>query len=258
MNFQITEDEYNRLHAVQRQLNMMARLFGEMSGFETPCAPEDLSEFFATQEAAMDAVRKATDTRYEALRLEETSMHWSDWCRALTIASGDRLHVPANAVQRIDDALSRMAEIDPGYGHVIRTWVDITNCQAKEQRAKDKIKEVMVETEPPGTLSATLFANLLHAVSGQELEPDALNDTVREFLAGLDEHHPERSLITDALNAALMHNGYEWVLTCSQGGQHSHWVRKAESTTPDTAKAPTVGKQRKRERAAKKAKDTPH
>lgn len=234
MNYQITEDEYNRLHSVQRQLNMMARLFGEMSGFETPCAPDDLSEFFAVQESAMDAVRKATDTRYELLRLEGASMHWGDWCHALTIASGDLLHVPANAKQRIDDALSRMAEIEPGYEQVVKTWVDITNRQAKEQRAKDKIKEVMAETEPSGTLSATLFANLLHAVSGQEMEPDALNDTVREFLAGLDEHHPERRLITDALNAALMHNGYEWVLTCSQGGQHSHWMRKTEVTAPET------------------------
>lgn len=234
MNFQITEDEYNRLHAVQRQLNMMARLFGEMKGFETPCAPEDLSEFFAAQEASMDAVRKAADTRYELLRLEGASMHWGDWCHALTIASGDRLHVPAYAEQRIDDALSRMAEIEPGYGTVVKTWVDITNRQAKEQRAKDKIKDVMAEAEPSGTLSATLFANLLHAVSGQEMEPNALNETVREFMAGLDEHHPERSLITDALNAALMHNGYDWVLTCNQGGQHSQWVRKAEPTAPET------------------------
>lgn len=232
MNFQITEDEYNRLHAVQRQLNMMARLFGEMSGFETPCAPEDLSGFFAAQEAAMDAVRKAADTRYEALRLEGASMHWGDWCHALTIASGDLLHVPANTEKRIDAALNHMADIDPGYGRVLATWIDVTSRQATAQRAKDKIKKVMAETEPSGALSVELFANLMQAVSGQAMEMDELNDTVRQFLAAFDEQHPGRAVITQAMNHALMHNGYEWVLTCGQDGQRDQWVRKAEATEP--------------------------
>lgn len=228
MNFQITEDEYNRLHSVQRQLNMMARLFGEMEGFETPCDPEDLAEFFTAQEAAMGEVRKATDTRYELLRLEGASMHWGDWCHALTLASGDRLHVPAYAEKRIDGALNHMADIEPGYGRVLATWIDITARQAKGQRPDDTSNEDTTETKPSGNLSAALFANVLRVASGQEMEPDALNETVREFLASFDEHHPERGLIVEALNAALMHNGCEWVLTCGQGGQHAQWVRKAE------------------------------
>jgi hypothetical protein len=260
MNFQITEDEYNRLHSVQRQLNMMARLFGEMSCFETPCAPEDLSEFFAAQEAAMDAVRKATDTRYEALRQEGDSMHWGDWCHALIIASGDRLHVPANAEKRIDAALNHMADIDPGYGHVLATWIDVTSRQAKAQGAKGQNKEATGEVKPSGQLSVELFADLMRAVSGQEMEPDELNETVREFLAAFHEEHPERAVITQALNAALMRNGYQWVLTCGQVGQRARWVRKARATEPETAPAttpaPTVGKLRKRERTAKKAKGT--
>ena len=175
---------------------------------------------------------------------------------ALRIANGRVSHTPSGAEQQIDDALSHMAEIDPDYGQVVKTWVDITNRQAKEQRAKGSIKEVMAETMPSGRLSASLFADLLQAVSGQNMEPDELNETVRQFLAAFDEQHPERVVIMQALNKALMHNGYEWSLTCNQGGQHSHWLRKAEATAPETPPAPTVGKQRKRERTAKKEKGT--
>lgn len=235
MHYLLTEKEMNKLASVKSQLNLVATLIAEMrpDNTDTMCAPADLYEFLDAQRGCLEELESSANARHQATR-EDMQMTWADWMHALRIANGRVSHTPNGAEQKIDDALSHMAEIDPDYGQVVKTWVDITNRQAKEQRAKGSIKEVMAETEPSGTLSATLFSNLLHAVSGQEMEPDALNETVREFMAGLDEYHPERSLITDALNAALMHNGYEWVLTCGQDGQHSQWVRKAEATAPET------------------------
>ncbi len=261
MNFLISEDEYNRMHSVQRQLNMMARLFGEMTGFEVPCQPEGLAEFFAAQEAALDAVRKAIDDKYQQTIAVDKPMQWFDWMDVVAIASGERRAMHPERLRYIDDALTYLTTLTPEYDLVRRKWAEVSVGYDRQQGDYDPIKASLQQTIYTGNLSATLFANLLDALSGKAVELEQLNETVSQFLAAFDEHHPERAAITQALNAALMHNGYEWVLTCNQGGQHAKWVRKAEATTPDlgtttTTTDPAVGKQRKRERMAKKAKAT--
>lgn len=257
MNYLISEEEYNRLHSVQSQLNMMTRLCGDMTGFETPCRPADLAEFFDAQWTALEAVRKAVDHRHEVSISVDKHMHWFDWLSVIEVASGDYVPLHPARVQYIDDALSHLATLDPAYEMVVKKWVEVSGRHARERAAKDKIKEVMQEAAPSGNMSVELFADLMRAVSGQAMEPDELNEIVRQFLAAFHEEHPERAVITKALSHALKHNGYEWVLTCGQDGQRDQWVRKAEATAPEaapaTTPAPTVGKQRKRERTAKKA-----
>lgn len=260
MNYLISEDEYNRLHSVQRQLNMMANIFGGMTSYDTPCNPEDLGDFLGSQESALDAVRRAVDHRHQLSQAVDKPMRWMDWLRVIECASGEYVPLHPNAIQYIDDALSHLATLDPAYEMVVKKWVEVSGCYAKERAAKDKIKEVMQEAVPSGNMSIELFTDLMRAVSGQAMELDELNEVVRQFLAAFHEEHPERAVITQALNHALMHNGYEWVLTCGQDGQRAQWMRKAEATAPEaapaTTPAPTVGKQRKRERTVKKAKGT--
>lgn len=263
MNYLISEDEYNSLHAVQRQLNMMSRLCGEMKGFEVPCAPEDLSEFFAGQESAIGAVRKAIDHRHELTHAVEKPMRWMDWLTVMEIASGDHVPLHPNAVQYIDDALSHLATLEPEYEMVVKKWVEASARHARKQRqnreqaAQDTIKEVMKGSEP-STMSLELFADLMRAVSGQAMELDELNDTVAQFLAVFDEQPADQAAVTQAVAHALMHHGYEHSLTVSKNGHSARWVRKAEAMAKEaaqaTATAPTVGKQRKRERTAKRTK----
>lgn len=244
MNYLISEDEYNRLHSVQCQLNMMGSLFCGMEGFETPCKPSDLAEFFYSQESTLDAVRKAVDHRSKVAATEDKPMHWFDWLSVMEIASGDNVPLHPGRVQYIDDALSHMATLDPAYEMLVKKWVEVSGRYARKQAGKDQITEAMQSAEPSGHLSVELFAKVMHAVSGQVMELDELNETVGQFLAAFDEQHPERAVIQQALNHALLHNGYEWSLTVNQGGQHSKWVRKAEAT----AAAPKSSKKRKRER----------
>jgi len=238
MNFLITEDEYNRLHGVQRQLNMMARLFGQMKGFEAPCDPEDLSEFFAAQEAALDAVRKAIDHKYQLTQDVDKPMNWFDWLAVIEVASGDHVPLHPRRAQYIDDALSHLATLDPAYELVVKKWVEVSGKHARRQGAKDTTAADMQEALTDGNLSLELFADLMRAVSGQAMTLDELNETVNQFLKAFDEHHPERAVIVQALNAALIHNGYAWVLTFSQGGQQARWVRQEEATAQATTPAP--------------------
>ena len=255
MNYLISEDEYNRLHSVQRQLNMMTRLCGEMTGFDVPCQPQDLAEFFDAQESALDAVRKAMDHRHQLTQDVDKPMNWFDWLAVMEIASGDHVPMHPARVQYIDDALSHLATLDPAYDLVVKKWVEVSGNHARKQRASATTEAGTPEAAPSGNLSIELFADLLRTVSGQAMDLDELNETVNQFLAAFDEHHPERAVIVQALNAALVHNGYEWVLTCGQG-VHTVWVRRPAATAPDldTTTAPTVGKQRKRDRVTKKAK----
>lgn len=259
MNFQITEDEYNAMESVMCQLNMMADMCLAAKGLETPCSPDDLGQFLTAQVSSLGNLRRSMNNRLELATEGPSGMTWVNWVHALTIAGVGYNGVPSDAKDKIDDALIHMAQVDPDYDRVLKTWVDISKVRSIEQGWRNQDAEAE-QTKPSGNLSIELFANLMQAVSGQAMELDELNDTVRQFLAAFHEEHPERAVITQALNRALMHNGYEWVLTCGQDGQRDQWVRKAEATAPEaapvTTPAPTVGKQRKRERTAKKAKGT--
>ena len=259
MNFQITEDGYNAMESVMCQLNMMADMCLAAKGLETPCSPDDLGQFLTAQVSSLGNLRRSMNDRHELTTEGQSGMAWLDWVHALTIAGVGYNGVPSDAKDKIDDALIHMAQVDPDYDRVLKTWVDISKVRSIEKGWRNQDAEAE-QTKPSGNLSIELFADLMRAVSGQAMELDELNEIVRQFLAAFHEEHPERAVITQALNHALMHNGYEWVLTCGQDGQRDQWVRKAEATAPDaapvTTPAPTVGKQRKRERTAKKAKGT--
>lgn len=263
MNFQITEDEYNTMESVMCQLNMMADMCLAVKGLETPCSPDDLGQFLTAQVSSLGNLRRSMNDRHELTTEGPSGMAWFDWVHALTIAGVGYNGVPRDAKDKIDDALSHMAQVDPDYDRVLKTWVDISKVRSIEQgwrRVKadgwattvEASAQPQEDVRPSGNLSVTLFADLMRAVSGQAMELDKLNETVSQFMAAFHEEHYELTVIRKALNNALMHNGYEWVLTCGQDGQRDQWVRKVEATTP----APTVGKQRKRERTAKKAKGT--
>lgn len=262
MNYLISEDEYNRLHSVQCQLNMMAQLCGCMTGFDTSCKPGDLGEFFEAQQSALDEVRKAVDHRHEVSSTVDKPMHWFDWLAVIEIASGDYVPLHPERVQHIDDALSHLETLDPSYGPVVKKWGEVSARHAKTRRqaqglaATDKAEKSTQEKAPPASLSIALFADLMRVVSGQAMEVDKVNDTVVQFLAVFDEQPADQALLMQAVFHALMHNGYEHSQTVSKSGRHAQWARKAVATAPDTATAPTVGKQRKRARTANKAKGT--
>lgn len=242
MNFQITEDEYNRLHAVQRQLNMMAQLFlcGDLKGPETPCQPCDMGEFFDAQQSALDAVRKAIDHRHDVSCTVDKPMHWFDWLAVIEIASGDYVPMDPDQVQHIDDALSHLATVDPSYDPVVKKWVEVSARHAKTRRqvqglaTTDKAEESTQEVAPSASLSIALFADLIRGVSGQDMELDELNETVSQFLAAFDEQPADQALIMHAVIHALMHNGYEHSQSFSKSGHSAQWVRKTEVTAPET------------------------
>lgn len=231
MNFQLTEDEYNAMESVMCQLNMMADMCLAAKGLETPCSPDDLGQFLTAQVSSLGNLRRSMNNRHELTTEGPSGMAWFDWVHALTIAGVGYNGVPKDAKDKIDDALSHMAQVDPDYDRVLKTWVDISKVRSIEQQWRNRDAEAE-PAKPSGNLSIELFADLMRAVSGQAMELDELNETVDQFLESFHEQHPEREVIMQALNNALLHNGYEWALTVNQEGQHAQWVRKAEATEP--------------------------
>ncbi|MDP3521270.1 MAG: hypothetical protein Q8S02_11680 [Hydrogenophaga sp.] len=68
MNYQITEEEIQRVESARAQLRMVCGLLtavGSKADADTPCGPEDLYEFICAQVDTLSAVLDATKQRWK-------------------------------------------------------------------------------------------------------------------------------------------------------------------------------------------------
>lgn len=68
MNYQITEEEIQRVESARAQLRMVCGLLtavGSKPDMDTPCCPEDLYEFMRAQVDTLTGVLEATKQRWK-------------------------------------------------------------------------------------------------------------------------------------------------------------------------------------------------
>lgn len=126
MNYQISEDEFNRLVDVRRQLDLMSDLACAIVGNQrVEIYADNLLAFTTALEEQLKAVLKTVDERWEAQRAINQgvgAMSWVDWAHSLRIASGDALHTPAGAGETISCKLAAAATVDPDWRAVADVW----------------------------------------------------------------------------------------------------------------------------------------
>ncbi len=140
MNYQISEDEFNRLSNVGHQIGLMSDLACAIVGKrEVEIDVSNLLAFMMALEEQLRAVLKTVDERYEAQRAinqGEGALSWIDWAHALYIANGDEFMAPIGAAETITRKLAAAATVDPGW----RGGEDVWRLVLARQHAKSAVE----------------------------------------------------------------------------------------------------------------------
>ena len=137
MNYQLSEDEFNRLESCVSQIDFVTDLCGHIAGRKE--IPMDvLQSFLCAQQETLQATIKAAEARHEAQRTldaEQGALYWFDWLSALRIARGDAQYTPKGAEVRITEKLQKAARIDGDMAQVVEEWAATLAAQGLAQDA---------------------------------------------------------------------------------------------------------------------------
>jgi hypothetical protein len=137
MNYQLSENELNRLESCVNQIDFVTYLCSHVEGCkEIPVS--GLQSFLSAQQEALQATIKAAEARHEAQRTldaEQGALHWFDWLSALRIARGDAQYTPKGAEVRITEKLQKAARIDGDMAQVVEEWAATLAAQGLAQDA---------------------------------------------------------------------------------------------------------------------------
>ena len=137
MNYQLSENELNRLESCVNQIDFVTYLCSHVEGCkEIPVS--GLQSFLSAQQEALQATIKAAEARYDAqitLNAEQGALCWFDWLHALRIARGDARYTPRGAEARITEKLQKAARIDGDMAQVVEEWAATLAAQGLAQDA---------------------------------------------------------------------------------------------------------------------------
>lgn len=137
MNYQLSENELNRLESCVSQIDFVTDLCGHIAGRkEIPM--DGLLSFLCAQQETLQATIKAAESRAEAqraLHAEQGTLGWEDWLHALRIARGSAQYTPKGAEARITEKLQKAARIDGDMAQVVEEWAATLAAQGLAQEA---------------------------------------------------------------------------------------------------------------------------
>ena len=137
MNYQLSENELNRLESCVNQIDFVTDLCSHIAG-RKEITMDGLQSFLCAQQEALQATIKAADERasaQRALSAERGVLGWWDLMHALRIARGDAQHTPSGTEARITEKLQKAARIDGDMAQVVEEWAATLAAQGLAQDA---------------------------------------------------------------------------------------------------------------------------
>ena len=141
MNYQISEEELNRLERLQGQLDLIAGLCAMAGEDSSLISVKGLLAFLDERSSDLKRVLEAATTRQEC-SLAQKTMKYCDWVFALRIAGGNTLSMPGGAAQSITDKLMNEATVDGDMSSVLSEWRSVlartneTSNKPRQRRRK--------------------------------------------------------------------------------------------------------------------------